>query len=45
MVQATDLTAAMGQTIDPMTLMQRVTDRTLELITAADGVSSRQPTG
>ena len=38
MVQATDLTAAMGQTIDPMRLMQRVTDRTLELITAADGV-------
>jgi EAL domain-containing protein (putative c-di-GMP-specific phosphodiesterase class I) len=28
----------MGQTIDPMRLMQRVTDRTLELIGAADGV-------
>lgn len=33
-----DLTAAMGQTIDPMHLMQRVTDRTLDLIAAADGV-------
>jgi GAF domain-containing protein len=33
-----DLTAAMGQTIDPMRLMQRVTDRTLDLITVADGV-------
>ena len=38
MVRAADLTAAMGQTIDPMRLMQRVTDRTLELIAAADGV-------
>ena len=38
MVRAADLTTAMGQTIDPMTLMQRVTDRTLELIGAADGV-------
>jgi EAL domain-containing protein (putative c-di-GMP-specific phosphodiesterase class I) len=28
----------MGQTIDPTRLMQRVTDRTLELIDAADGV-------
>lgn len=28
----------MGQAIDPMRLMQRVTDRTLELIAAADGV-------
>jgi EAL domain-containing protein (putative c-di-GMP-specific phosphodiesterase class I) len=28
----------MGQTIDPMRLMQRVTDRTVELIAAADGV-------
>lgn len=37
-VRAADLTAAMGQTIDPMRLMQRVTDRTLELIEAADGV-------
>jgi EAL domain-containing protein (putative c-di-GMP-specific phosphodiesterase class I) len=35
---AADLTAAMGQTIDPLRLMQRVTDRTLELIAAADGV-------
>jgi EAL domain-containing protein (putative c-di-GMP-specific phosphodiesterase class I) len=35
---AADLTAAMGQTIDPLRLMQRVTDRTLELIGAADGV-------
>ncbi|HET9187004.1 MAG TPA: GAF domain-containing protein, partial [Acidothermaceae bacterium] len=33
-----DLTTAMGQTIDPMGLMQRVADRTLELIPAADGV-------
>jgi EAL domain-containing protein (putative c-di-GMP-specific phosphodiesterase class I) len=33
-----DLTAAMGQTMDPMRLMQRVTDRTLDLIAAADGV-------
>ena len=33
-----DLTAAMGQAIDPMRLMQRVTDRTLELIAAANGV-------
>jgi EAL domain-containing protein (putative c-di-GMP-specific phosphodiesterase class I) len=33
-----DLTAAMGQTIDPMHLMQRVTDRTLDLIAVADGV-------
>lgn len=37
-MRAVDLTAAMGQTIDPMRLMQRVTDRTLELIGAADGV-------
>jgi EAL domain-containing protein (putative c-di-GMP-specific phosphodiesterase class I) len=28
----------MSQTIDPLRLMQRVTDRTLELIAAADGV-------
>jgi EAL domain-containing protein (putative c-di-GMP-specific phosphodiesterase class I) len=34
----TDITAAMSQTIDPMQLMQRVTDRTLDLIAAADGV-------
>ena len=27
-----DLTAAIGQTIDPLRLMQRVTERTLELI-------------
>src|ERR1039458_10809047 len=33
-----DLTAAMGHTIDPMHLMQRVTDRTLDLIAVADGV-------
>lgn len=33
-----DLTATMGQTIDPSRLMQRVTDRTLDLIAAADGV-------
>ena len=33
-----DFAAAMGQTIDPMRLMQRVTDRTLELIANADGV-------
>ena len=33
-----DLTAAIGQTIDPLRLMQRVTDRTVELIGAADGV-------
>jgi EAL domain-containing protein (putative c-di-GMP-specific phosphodiesterase class I) len=38
MVRAVDLSAAMGRTIDPMRLMQRVTDRTLELIGAADGV-------
>jgi EAL domain-containing protein (putative c-di-GMP-specific phosphodiesterase class I) len=37
-VKRTDLTVAVGQTIDPMRLMQRVTDRTLELIGAADGV-------
>src|ERR1039457_6348792 len=37
-VKCADLTAAMGQTIDPLRLMQRVTDRTLELIAAADGV-------
>jgi EAL domain-containing protein (putative c-di-GMP-specific phosphodiesterase class I) len=35
---AADLTDAMGQTIDPLRLMQRVTDCTLELIGAADGV-------
>jgi len=38
MVWTADLTAAMSQTIDPMRLMQRVTDRTLELIGSADGV-------
>lgn len=38
MVRVADLTAAMGQQIDPMRLMQRVTDRTLELIGPADGV-------
>jgi EAL domain-containing protein (putative c-di-GMP-specific phosphodiesterase class I) len=37
-MRAADLTAALGQTIDPTRLMQRVTDRTLELIDAADGV-------
>ena len=37
-MKSLDLTAAMGQTIDPLRLMQRVTDRTLELIAAADGV-------
>jgi EAL domain-containing protein (putative c-di-GMP-specific phosphodiesterase class I) len=34
----TDLTAAMSQATDPMGLMQRVTDRTLELIEASTGV-------
>lgn len=38
MVRGPDLTAALGQTIDPMRLMQRVTDRTLDLIGNADGV-------
>ncbi|HEX3824851.1 MAG TPA: EAL domain-containing protein [Mycobacteriales bacterium] len=38
MVRTADLTAAIGETIDPMRLMQRVTDRTLELISAANGV-------
>jgi EAL domain-containing protein (putative c-di-GMP-specific phosphodiesterase class I) len=38
MVRAVDLTAAMSRAIDPMRLMQRVTDRTLELIAAANGV-------
>ncbi|MCU1498211.1 MAG: diguanylate phosphodiesterase [Acidimicrobiales bacterium] len=33
-----DLTAAMSLAIEPNVLMQRVTDRTLELISAADGV-------
>ena len=33
-----DLTTAINQTIDPMGLMQRVTDRTLELIAVAEGV-------
>src|ERR1039458_3044696 len=32
------LTTAVAQTIDPQRLMQRVTDRTLELIAPADGV-------
>src|ERR1019366_9310137 len=35
---STDLAAAMDHTIDPMHLMQRVTDRTLDLIAVADGV-------
>ncbi|MHB1509717.1 MAG: sensor domain-containing phosphodiesterase [Acidimicrobiales bacterium] len=33
-----NLRAAIDQTINPMRLMQRVTDRTLDLIEAADGV-------
>jgi 3-dehydroquinate synthase class II len=33
-----DFTTAINQTIDPMGLMQRVTDRTLELIDVAEGV-------
>ena len=33
-----DLTTAMSQAVDPMYLMQRVTDRTLELIGVATGV-------
>jgi EAL domain-containing protein (putative c-di-GMP-specific phosphodiesterase class I) len=33
-----DLTSAVSQAIDPMLLMQRVTDRTLELIDVATGV-------
>jgi EAL domain-containing protein (putative c-di-GMP-specific phosphodiesterase class I) len=33
-----DLSAAMSQATDPMRLMQRVTDRTLELISTANGV-------
>jgi EAL domain-containing protein (putative c-di-GMP-specific phosphodiesterase class I) len=37
-VKSPDLSAALGQTIDPLRLMQRVTDRTLELMAAADGV-------
>ena len=32
------LTTAVAQTIDPQRLMQRVTDRTLDLIAPADGV-------
>jgi EAL domain-containing protein (putative c-di-GMP-specific phosphodiesterase class I) len=38
MLNCADLTAAVGEAIDPMRLMQRVTDRTLELIAAANGV-------
>ncbi len=38
MLNGADLTAAAGEAIDPMRLMQRVTDRTLELIAAANGV-------
>lgn len=38
MVNGDDFTVALGQEIDPLLLMQRVTDRTLELISAADGV-------
>jgi len=38
MLNGADLTAAVGEAIDPMRLMQRVTDRTLELIAAAEGV-------
>jgi len=38
MLNGADLTAAVGEAIDPMRLMQRVTDRTLELIAAANGV-------
>jgi EAL domain-containing protein (putative c-di-GMP-specific phosphodiesterase class I) len=33
-----NLVAAINQTVDPMRFMQRVTDRTLELISGADGV-------
>jgi EAL domain-containing protein (putative c-di-GMP-specific phosphodiesterase class I) len=38
MVRRADLTAALYETVDPVRLMQRVTDRTLELIAPADGV-------
>jgi EAL domain-containing protein (putative c-di-GMP-specific phosphodiesterase class I) len=37
MTISADLAEAMGEAIDPMRLVQRVTDRTLELIAAADG--------
>jgi EAL domain-containing protein (putative c-di-GMP-specific phosphodiesterase class I) len=37
-VNPIDLGAAVGEAVDPMRLMQRVTDRTLELISGADGV-------
>ena len=33
-----EFTTAMNEVVDPMLLMQRVTDRTLELVAAADGV-------
>ena len=33
-----DLTAAVSRAVDPMSLMQRVTDRTLELIDVSEGV-------
>ncbi len=38
MTISADLSEAMSQIIDPSRLMQRVTESTLELITAADGV-------
>lgn len=34
-----ELAAAVGEAVDPTSLMQRVTDRTLELIPAAEGVA------
>lgn len=38
MAIGSDFTAAVSAVIDPTALMQRVTDRTLELVAAADGV-------
>jgi EAL domain-containing protein (putative c-di-GMP-specific phosphodiesterase class I) len=38
MAMGRDFTAAVSEVIDPTLLMQRVTDRTLDLVAAADGV-------
>jgi len=39
MMSGGELAAAVGEAVDPTSLLQRVTDRTLELIPAAEGVA------
>jgi EAL domain-containing protein (putative c-di-GMP-specific phosphodiesterase class I) len=45
MMSQRELATAVGEAVDPTSLMQRVSDRTLELISAAEGVAMGLVTG